>query len=74
MPASHRNEKVKCEDCGSMYTRINAARPQKTFEKNGYKCPNCHFYTNSREDLNYHTAKKHDPPISKQSTVCFSCE
>ena len=33
MPASHRNEKVKCEDCGSMYTRINAARPQKTFEK-----------------------------------------
>ena len=33
MPAPNRNEKVKCEDCGSMYTRINAARPQKSFEK-----------------------------------------
>ena len=45
MPTLNRNEKVKCEDCGNMYTRQNAARHQKRCEKQKeHKCPNCHFF------------------------------
>ena len=72
MPALNRNEKVKCEDCGNMFTRINAARHQKKQEE--YKCSKCHFYTKNKDEMNYHVAKKHAPPSSKQSTVCSSCE
>ena len=75
MPALNRNEKVKCEDCGNMYIRQNAARHRKRCEKQKeHKCPNCDFYTKSKEEMGYNDAKKHDEPISKQSTVCPSCE
>ena len=39
-----------------------------------HKCPNCLFYTKSKEEMDYHVAKKHPQPCSKQSTVCPSCE
>ena len=75
MPAHNRNEKVKCGDCGNMYIRQNAARHRKRCEKQKeHKCPNCHFYTKNKDEMNYHVAKKHAPPSSKQSTVCSSCE
>ena len=53
-----------------MYIRQNAARHRKRCEKQKeHKCPNCHFYTKSKEEMGYHVAKKHAQPSSKQSTV-----
>ena len=75
MPALNRNEKVKCEECGQEYRRADNARHRKRCEKQKErKCPNCHFYTKSKEEMVYHVAKKHAQPSSKQSTVCPSCE
>ena len=75
MPALSRNEKVKCEDCGIMYNRQNAARHRKRYEKQKeHKCPNCHYYTKSKEEMGYHVAKKHAQPSSKKSTLCPPCE
>ena len=75
MPALNRNEKVKCGDYVNMYTFHNAARHRKRCEKQKkHKCPNCHFYTKSKEEMGYQVAKKHGQPSSKQSTVCPSCE
>ena len=74
MPALNRNEKVNCEDCGQECRRADNARHRKRCEKQKeHKCPNCHFYTKSKE-MGYHVAKKHAQPSSKQSTVCPSCE
>ena len=74
MPALNRNEKVKCEDCGNMFPRQNAARHQKRCEKQEEnKCSKCHFYTKNKDEMNYHVAKKHAPASSKQSTVYSSC-
>ena len=75
MPTLNRNVKVKCEDCGNTYNCQNAARHQKRCEKRKqHKCPNCQFYTKSKEEMGYHVAKKHAEPSSKQSTICPSCE
>ena len=75
MPALNRTEKVKCEKCGDEYRRSDAARYRKRCEKQEErKCPNCNFYTKSKEELGYHVAKKHAQPSSKQSTACPSCE
>ena len=75
MPALNRNEKMKCEDCGNLYIRQNAARHRKRCGKQKeHTCPNCNFYTKSKEEMGYHVAKKQAEPSSKQSTVCPSCE
>ena len=75
MPALKRNEKEKRGDCGIMYNCQKPARHRKRCQKQKeYKCIICHFYTKSKEEMNYHTVKKHAQPSSKQSTVCFSYE
>ena len=75
MPALNRNEKVKCEDGAQEYSRADAARHRNRCEKQKeHKCPNCHFYTKSKEEMGYLVAKKHGQPSSKQSTVCPSFE
>ena len=38
------------------------------------KCPNCNIMSKEKEEMNYHIAKKHAQPNSKQSTVRPSCE
>ena len=66
---------MKCEDCSQEYRRADAAKHRKRCEKQKeHKCPNCHFYTKSKEEMDYHVAKKHAEPSSKQSTVCSSSE
>ena len=40
-------------------------------KKEEHKCPQCHFYTKSKEEMNYRTVRKHVPSSSKQSTVFF---
>ena len=71
MPSLNRNEEVKCGDCGIINVRQDVARHRKRCEKlKEHKCPNCHFYTKSKEEMGDHVAKKHAEPSSKQSTVC----
>ena len=75
MPALNRNEKMKCEDCAQEYRRADAARHRKRCEKQKeHKCPYCHFYTKSKEEMGYHIAKKHAQLSSKQSTIWPSCD
>ena len=76
MPALNRNEKVKCGDYGIFFDVCqHAARYRKRSEKQKKtNCPNCHFYTKSKEEMDYHVAKKHAEPSSKLSTVCPSCK
>ena len=73
-PALHRNEKVKCGDCGIMYVCQQAARHQKRCAKGVISCPDCKYSAYNQQEMNYHMAKKHAQPSSKQSTVCPSCE
>ena len=75
MLALNRNEKVICEDCNQEYRRSDVARHRKGCEKQEeHKCSNCHFYTNNKEEMDYHVAKKHAEPCLKQSSICSSCE
>ena len=74
MPALSRNEKIKCGDWGIMYVRAHAARNQKRCSKGVVSCPDCKYFTYNQQQMNYRMAKKHAPSISKQSTVCPSCE
>ena len=39
-----------------------------------HKCSNCNFCTKSKEEMNYHTVKKHAQHSLKQSAVDSSCE
>ncbi|XP_063712085.1 transcriptional repressor CTCF-like [Symsagittifera roscoffensis] len=72
MRALNRNEQVKCEKFGDEYSRSDAARHRKRCEKQAeHKCPNCHFYTKSKEEMGYHVAKKYSQPIPKQSSLSF---
>ena len=52
MPALNRNEKVKCEDCGIMYNRQNAARNQKRWAKGVISCPDCKYSTYNQREMN----------------------
>ena len=70
----NRNAKVKCGNCGNMYTRQNTARHRKRCAKGVISCPDCKYSTYNQQEMNYHMAKKHAQPSSKQSTVCLSCE
>ena len=74
MPALNRNEKVKCEECGQEYRRADNARHRKRCAKGFVSCPECKYSTYNQQEMNYHMAKKHAQPSSKQSTVCSSCE
>ena len=74
MPALNQNEKVKCEDLGNMFTRINTARNLKRCVKGVVSCPECKYSTYNQQEMSYHMAKKHAEPSSKQSTVCSSCD
>ena len=74
MPALNRNEKVKCGDRENMYVRQHAARHQKNCSKGVISCPDFKYFLYNQLEMNYHMAKKHAQPSSKQSTVCPSCE
>ena len=74
MPALNRNEKVKCEECGQEYRRADNARHRKRCAKGFVSCPECKYSTYNQQEMNYHMAKKHAQPSSKQSMVCSSCE
>ena len=49
-------------------TQLDIEKDVKKKQKEN-KCANCHFYTKSKEEIKYHTVKKHAQSSSKYSTV-----
>ena len=74
MPSLNRNEEVTCENCGVQITKLNLARHKKSYSAGTMYCSKCpNFSTKSREDLNYHIAKKHSvlrPSITYKCKLC----
>ena len=73
MPALDRNVKVTCGNCGTSVTK-KILSPHKSSCSGGTlycACPN--FSTTSRDDLNYHIAKKHATPRVKITHKCKIC-
>ena len=72
MPSLNRYEKVACENCGTQTTKLNVARHKKRCSVGTLYSTQCHnFSTKSRNDLNYHIAKKHSAP---KLDVTFKCK
>ena len=72
MPALNQNEKVTCEFCATQITNLSLARHKKGCSAGTLYCtqsPN--FFTKSRNDLNYHIAKKHSAP---KPDIIFKCK
>ena len=60
MPALDQNVQVTCGKCGTLKTNKNLSRHKKSCSAGTLYCPKCpNFFTESRDDLNYHIAKKH---------------
>ena len=63
MPALDRNVLVICENCGTSVTKKNLTQHKLRCHSGTLYCPKCpNFSTKSRDDLNYHIAKKHSVP------------
>ena len=76
MPALDRNVKVTCENCGTSVTKKNLSRHKSRCSGGALYCPKCpNFSTKSRDDLNYHIAKKHSvqrPSITYKCKLCHA--
>ena len=74
MPSLNRNEKITCENCGNQTTRNNILRHKKRCSVGTLYCTQCpNFSTKSRNDLNYHIAKKHSAPKPYIYLNCKLC-
>ena len=63
MPALDRIDKVTCGDCGNSVTNYNISRHKLRCSGGALYCLKSPiFSTKSRDDLNYHIAKKHSVP------------
>ena len=71
MPALDRRIKVTCGNCGTSVTKNQLSR-QKLRCSGGtlYFSKRPNFSTKSRDDLNYHIAKKHATPRTKNTHKC----
>ena len=74
MPSLVRKGKVACEHCGVQITKLNLARYKKSCSAGTLYCTQCpNFSTTSRDDLNYHIAKKHSVPRPSITYKCKLC-
>ena len=74
MPALDRNEKITCDKCGTQTTKKNIVRHKTRCSAGTLYCTQCpSFSTKSRDDLNYHIAKKHATPRVKTTHKCKIC-
>ena len=74
MPSLNRNEKNTCDKCGTQFAKLNLACHKKRCSVGTLYCTQCpKFSTNSQNDLNYHTAKKHTTPKLDVSFKCKLC-
>ena len=74
MLSLNRNEKVTCENCGTSVTKKNLSRHKLRCHIGKLYCwksPN--FSTKSRDDFNYHFAKKHIVPRPSITYKCKLC-
>ena len=72
MPSLNRYEKVTCENCGTQTTTLNLAGHKKSCSAGTLYCTQCpNFSTKSKNDLNYHIAKRHSAP---KPDVTFKCK
>ena len=74
MPSLNQNEKVTCENCGTSVTKKNLSRHKLRCHGVRLYCPKCpNFSTKSRDELNYHIAKKHSVPRPSITYKCKQC-
>ena len=74
MPALDRNVKAACGNCGFSVTKKHLSRQKSSCTGGTLYCANFpNFSTNSRDDLNYHIAKKHATPRAKNTHKCKNC-
>ena len=74
MPALDRNEKITCDKCGTQTTKKNIVRHKTRCSAGTLYCTQCpNFFTKSRDDLNYHIAKKHATPRANNTDRCKIC-
>ena len=74
MPALDRIVKVTCRNCGTSVTKQKITRHNSRCSGGTLYCPKCpNFSTKSRDDLNYHIAKKHATPRAKNTHKCKIC-
>ena len=74
MPALDRNDKVTCGNCGTLVTKKNLSRHNFRCSGAALYCPKYPiFSTKSRDDLNYHIAKKHSVPRPSKTYKCKLC-
>ena len=74
MPSLIRKEKVSCEHCGTLVTRINLSRHKKRCLAGTLYCTQCpNFSTLSQDDLKYQVAKKQSFPRPSITYKCKLC-
>ena len=74
MPALNRNVENTCGNCGTSVTKPYLSRNKSPCSGGTLYCPKCpNFSTKSRDDLNYHIAKKHATPPLKKTHKCKNC-
>ena len=74
MPALDRSVKVTCGKCGTSVTKKHLSRHKLRCSGGTLYCATCpNFSTKSRDDLNYHIAKKHRTLRAKKTHKCKIC-
>ena len=74
MLALDRNLKVTCGACGTSLKKKHLSRHKSGCSGGTLYCANCpNSSTKSRDDLNYHIAKKHATPQLKNTHKCKNC-
>ena len=74
MSASDRKVRVTCGNCGNSVTKQKLSRHNSRCSGGTLYCANCpSFSTKSRDDSNYHIAKKHATPRVKITHKCRTC-
>ena len=72
MHALDRNVEYSCENCGTSLTKKHLSRHNLSCSSGTMYCPKCpNFSTKTRDDLNYHIAKKHSVP---RPSITYSCK
>ena len=72
MLSLNRYKKVTCENCGTQTTKLSLAHHKERCSAGTLYCTHCtRLSTKSRNDMNYHIAKKHSAP---KADVTFKCK
>ena len=74
MPALDRNKPIECDKCGKRIVKKNISRHNKSCMRGSLFCPKCPKFTaKTKEELDYHTAKKHRKEGLSKKFTCTEC-